>query len=64
MLCDANGVALGAVLDQHKNNLFHPIYYASKTLNCAQKNNTVAEQELVVVVYRFEKLKAYLWALK
>jgi len=39
--------------------LFHPVYYASKTLNVAQKNYIVTEQELLDVVYAFEKIRAY-----
>ena len=35
VMCDASGVALGAVLGQKREKLFHPIYYASKSLNGA-----------------------------
>lgn len=63
-MCDASGVALGAVLGQRKEKLFHPIYYASKTLNIAQRNYTVTEQELLTVVYAFEKFRAYLLGTK
>ncbi|PHT57409.1 ADP,ATP carrier protein 3, mitochondrial [Capsicum baccatum] len=30
VMCDASGLAVGAVLGQRKEKLFHPIYYASK----------------------------------
>lgn len=40
--------------------MFHPIYYASKSLNGAQKNYTITEQELFTVVYAFDKFRAYL----
>ena len=63
-MCDASGVALGAVLTQKRVKLFHPIYYASKALNGAQKNYTVTEQELLAVVYAFEKFCAYLLGTK
>ena len=59
-MCDASGVALGVVLRQRKNKILHPIYYASKTLNDAQKNYTVTEQELLAVVFAFEKFCSYL----
>ena len=36
VMCDASGVALGVVLGQKRNKIFHPIYYASKSLNGAQ----------------------------
>ena len=39
--------------------MFHKIYYANKSLNGAQRNYTVTEQELLVVVYAFEKSRAY-----
>ena len=37
VMCDASGVALGIVLGQKRDNIIHPIYYASKALNDAQK---------------------------
>ncbi|XP_049356997.1 uncharacterized protein LOC125821622 [Solanum verrucosum] len=36
VMCDSNGAALGVVLGQKRNNMFHPIYYASKSLKGAQ----------------------------
>ena len=53
VMCDASGVALGVVLGQRKNKILHPIYYASKALNEAQKNYTVTEQERLAVVFAF-----------
>lgn len=60
MIHDKSGVALGIVLGKNKEKLFHIIYYASKTLNEAQKNYTIIEQELLVVVCVFEKFRTYL----
>ena len=59
LMSDANGIALGAVLIQRKEKLFFPIYYASKTLNDVQHNYIIMEQELLAVVYAFEKFWAY-----
>ena len=59
VMCDASGVALGVVLGQRKKKILHPIYYASKYLNEAQKNYTVTEQELLSVVFAFEKYCTY-----
>lgn len=59
MMCDASGVALGVVLGQRRDKILHPIYFASKALNEAQKNYTVTEQELVAVVFAFEKFRSY-----
>ena len=56
LMCDASGVALCVVLGQRNNKILHPIYYASKALNEAQKNYTVTEQELLTVVFAFEIL--------
>ena len=60
VMCDASGVALRVVLGQRKNKIIHPIYYASKALNEAQKNYTVTEQEILAVVFAFEKFHSYL----
>lgn len=64
VICDGNRVALGAVLGQRIGKLFHPIYYASKTLNTAQKNYTVIEHELLALVYTFEMFWMYLLGTK
>ena len=60
VMCDAIGVALGVVLEQRRNKILHPIYYASKALNEAQKNYTMTEQELLAVVFAFEIFRSYL----
>jgi len=64
VMCDASGTSLGAVLGKKCNKLFHPIYYSSKSLNGAQRNYTVTEQELLAVVYAFEKFMTYLLGTK
>nr|XP_016490707.1 PREDICTED: uncharacterized protein LOC107810438 [Nicotiana tabacum] len=51
LICDASGVSIGAVLSQRHNKVLHPVYYASKTLNGAQMNYTVTEQELLAIIY-------------
>ncbi|GJV56586.1 reverse transcriptase domain-containing protein [Tanacetum coccineum] len=50
LMCDASDFAIGAVLGQKDGKNFHPIYFASKTLNAAQQNYTVTEKELMVVI--------------
>ncbi|XP_035844616.1 uncharacterized protein LOC118491185 [Helianthus annuus] len=60
LMCDASDYAVGAVLGQRINKHFHPIYYASKTLNDAQENYTTTEKELLAVVFAFDKFRSYL----
>ncbi|XP_075078756.1 uncharacterized protein LOC142164608 [Nicotiana tabacum] len=60
LICDASDLAVGAVLGQRRNKIFHSIYYASKTLNPAQMNYTVTEKELLAVVWAFDKFRSYL----
>ncbi|KAK9042696.1 hypothetical protein V6N11_017761 [Hibiscus sabdariffa] len=60
LMCDASDYAVGAVLGQRKGKIFHPIYYASKTLNDAQVNYTTTEKELLVVIFAFDKFRSYL----
>nr|XP_009763076.1 PREDICTED: uncharacterized protein LOC104215035 [Nicotiana sylvestris] len=60
LMCDASDLAVGAVLGQRRNKIFHSIYYASKTLNPAQMNYTVTEKELLAVVWAFDKFRSYL----
>ncbi|KAL4320295.1 hypothetical protein GQ457_18G010430 [Hibiscus cannabinus] len=60
LMCDASDYAVGAVLGQRKGKIFHPIYYASKTLNDAQVNYTTTEKEMLAVIFAFDKLRSYL----
>jgi len=60
LMCDASNYAVGAVLGQRKNRMFHAIYYASKTLNEAQVNYATTEKEMLAVVFAFDKFRSYL----
>ncbi|KAL4318797.1 hypothetical protein GQ457_18G009310 [Hibiscus cannabinus] len=60
LMCDASDYAVGATLGQRKGRIFHPIYYASKTLNDAQINYTTTEKELLAVIFAFDKFRSYL----
>ncbi|KAH0713324.1 hypothetical protein KY290_008970 [Solanum tuberosum] len=64
VMCDGSGMTLGVVYGQKRNKLFHRIYYASETLNNAQRNYTVTKQELLAVVCAFEMFRAYLLGTK
>ncbi|KAL4348058.1 hypothetical protein GQ457_17G008860 [Hibiscus cannabinus] len=60
LMCDASDYAVGAVLGQRKGKIFHPINYASKTLNDAQVNYTTTEKEMLAVIFAFDKFRSYL----
>ncbi|XP_070050320.1 uncharacterized protein [Nicotiana tomentosiformis] len=64
LMCDASDVAVGAFLGKRINKIFHPVYYASKTMNDAQVNYTVTEKELIAIVFAMEKLCPYLMGIK
>ena len=59
-MCDASDLAIGAVIGQRDDGKPHVVYYASKTLNEAQRNYTTTEKELLAVVYALDKFRAYL----
>ena len=59
-MCDASDYAVGAILGQRRENIFKPIYYASKTLNETQENYTTTEKEMLVVVYSCNKFIPYI----
>ena len=59
-MCDASDLAIGAVLGQREDGKPQCVYYASKTLNEAQRNYTTTEKELLAVVYALDKFRAYL----
>ncbi|RVW78439.1 Transposon Ty3-I Gag-Pol polyprotein [Vitis vinifera] len=60
LMCDASDFAIRAVLGQREDGKPYVIYYASKTLNEAQRNYTTTEKELLVVVFALDKFCAYL----
>ncbi|RVW83974.1 Retrovirus-related Pol polyprotein from transposon 17.6 [Vitis vinifera] len=60
VMCDANDFAIGVVLGQREDGKPYVIYYASKTLNEAQRNYTTTEKELLAVVFALDKFHAYL----
>ena len=59
-MCDASNLAIGAVLGQREDGKPYVVYYASETLNEAQRNYTTTEIELLVAVYALDKFRAYL----
>ena len=63
-MADASDQAIGAVLGQRQQRVFHPIYYMSKLLNEAQQNYTTTEKELLAIVHAMEKFRAYVLGYK
>ena len=59
-MCNASDLAIGAVLGQRGEGKPYVVYYASKTMNEAQRNYTTTEKELLAVVYALDKFQAYL----
>ena len=55
VMCDASDLAIGVVLEQREGGKPYVVYYASKTLNEAQRNYTTTEKKLMAVVYALEK---------
>ncbi|KAA3477801.1 Transposon Ty3-I Gag-Pol polyprotein [Gossypium australe] len=50
----------GAVLGQRKDKVFHAIYYVNRTLTDIQLNYTTTENELLPVIFTFDKFRFYL----
>lgn len=60
LTCDTSESTLEAVLSQRKDEHFHPIAFASKTMNPAQENYTTMEKELLAIVFPLDKFRSYL----
>ena len=60
VMCDASDFTIEAMLGQREYGKPYVIYYASKTLNEAQRNCTTIEKELLAVVFALDKFRAYL----
>ena len=60
LMCDASDYAVGAVLGQRHDKVFHAIHYASKVLNKAQLNYATTEKEMLAIVFALEKFRSYL----
>ena len=60
VMCDSSDLAIRAVLRQRDEGKPYVVYYASKTLNEAQRNYTTIEKQLLAVVYALDKFRAYL----
>jgi len=61
---DASGTAIGAILSQGQVGKDHPISYASRVLNDAEKNYSTIEKELLAIVYAVQHFRPYLYGKK
>ena len=59
-MCDASVYAMVAILGQRNKKIFKAIYYASKTFNEAQENYSTIENEMLAMVFAYEKFKPYI----
>lgn len=57
---DASGYAVGAVLVQGEGEQEHPIEYASRLLNAAERNYSTTEREALAVVWAVNKFRGYI----
>ena len=58
---DASSVDVGAVLAQHKEDgKCHPVQYASRTMNDAEKKYSACEREALAVILALKKFRVYL----
>ncbi|XP_070022083.1 uncharacterized protein [Nicotiana sylvestris] len=64
LMYDARDVAIGAVLGQRVNKIFHAVYCTGKLMNDAQVNYTMTEKELLAIVFAMEKFRPYLMGAK
>jgi hypothetical protein len=54
-MCYTSDYAVGTILVQRIGKASHAIYYASRTLNDAQRNYSTTKKELLAVVFALEK---------
>ena len=61
IICDASHDALGAVLEQYSSSGWHPISFASRYLNPAEKKYSTNKLELLAVVWATEHFRNYIY---
>ena len=54
-MCNASDYEIGVVLGQRKNKVFHVIHYASRTLSESQLNYATIQNEMLAIVFAFDK---------
>lgn len=61
---DASLIAIGAVLSQLYNGQEHPVAFASRQLNKAERNYSTTERELLALVWATKYFRCYLYGRK
>ena len=57
---DASGVGLGAILSQIQEGQLHPIAYASRTLDCHERNYGISELETLGLIWAVKHFRPYI----
>ena len=61
---DASGIGIAATLMQEDNehpDILHPVAYASRKLNTAERNYSTVEQECLALIWGIDKFQLYLY---
>jgi hypothetical protein len=59
-MCDASVYAVRAILGQRVDKKLNIIYYASKTLDGAQRNYATTERKFLAVIFACDKFRPYI----
>jgi hypothetical protein len=59
-MCDASDYVVGDVLGQRVDKKLNVIYYASKTLDSAQRNYATTEKEFLAMIFACDKFRPYI----
>ena len=59
IMCDVSDYAVGAVFGQRVDRKLNVIYFASKTLDGAQRNYATTEKEFLAVIFACDKFRPY-----